>query len=302
MKKSYAKPFLIAIFTLFVSISCDQQFDTPNRLTADSLLKDKDFLSFMSSAEEARQKVLFRQKDLVIFSVVNGVSKPDFDASLRNASASLEKIKQWAQTKDLAVRNKNLIVKELGFENLADYDQIEQNIQTKRGILVNKYPELLTLTQEARKELFLKVIGQWGKSPNAKTSFRENVICTNCFMNNCNSCGTGEGKSSDIWDPSGGCAERYRECIQNKATIRDASKNLALVVYIEYLIAQCGSTALEAGTWATSLGPQAGVLVGGLAFAGCALGATLIYSETLRLIEATYRDGILDCQEKFNCF
>lgn len=110
MKKSYAKSFLIAIFTLFVSISCDQQFDTPSRLTANNLLKDKDFLSFMSSVEEARQKILFRQKDLVIFNVTNGVSKPDFDGSLKNASTSLEKIRQWGKTKELAIENKNLIV------------------------------------------------------------------------------------------------------------------------------------------------------------------------------------------------
>ena len=56
MKKSYAKSFLIAIFTLFVSISCDQQFDTPSRLTANNLLKDKDFLSFMSSAGLSHKK------------------------------------------------------------------------------------------------------------------------------------------------------------------------------------------------------------------------------------------------------
>ncbi|AEI48473.1 hypothetical protein [Runella slithyformis] len=184
MKKSYAKSFLIAIFTLFVSISCDQQFDTPSRLTTNNLLKDKDFLSFMSSVEEARQKILFRQKDLVIFKVTNGVSKPDFDGSLKNASASLEKIRLWAQTKELAIENKNLIVQELGFKNSVEYDQIEQNIQKSRETVVAKYPELLTLPKEERKELFLKVVEQWGKLPTAKTAFRENVICTDCFMNN----------------------------------------------------------------------------------------------------------------------
>jgi hypothetical protein len=298
MKKSYAKSFLIAIFTLFVSISCDQQFDTPSRLTANNLLKDKDFLSFMSSVEEARQKILFRQKDLVIFNVTNGVSKPDFDGSLKNANTSLEKIGQWAKTKELAIENKNLIVQELGFKNSVEYDQIEQNIQKSREIVVAKYPELLTLSLETRKDLFLKVVEQWEKLPNAKTAFSENVICTNCFFNNCNSCGTGEGKS-EIWEQSGG--DKCTIWQQNCKKIRDGQLGEARAILLaEWVTA--GITVYEIGTnvaagSAPIIGPfsvYAGAGAGILSGLGVAAWATFIYYEKVKVIEGEYSNCLMD--------
>ncbi|WP_428654760.1 hypothetical protein [Runella sp.] len=287
MKKTYIKSFLTVIITFFISMSCDRQLESAPQLTADKLLKDKDFLSFLSSTEEVRYKVIYRQRDLRTFERVD---------------SSLKKIQTWGKDPKLTLKNKALIVNELGFESWSAYEKLENDIQKKRALIISKYPELLSLPSEERMDLLLKTIERWDNS----SQIRRNVsdLCPNCFFNNCDYCSDGQFKEPNPGEnaATGYNQAKLEECKQIKLGIKNASLNIAWVVYLESLIG-CGAVGVEAGSWAAGLtGPLAGhafVVVGGLAGSGCALGATLIYFQTKNLIELTYRDGVMDCEDKY---
>ena len=291
--KNLRLKFFLSLFLLFlVVISCDQQVDTSKQPMADALIKDKDFLGFMESAEEIHFKVFYRQRDLGTFEKVD---------------ASIARIKSLSINSESALRNKSLIVKEIGFKDLPQFDQIDKELQLKRSVLVEKYPQLLVLSSKERQELLLKVVDGYKKMSTARLKGDENNyghgVCVRCYFNNCNSCGTGEPKAENPPPGalSGECANKLASCKQNKQTIRDASKNIAFVIFLEYLVLNCGSTAVSAGTSGLAFGPHGAALLGALAGTGCALAATLIYTQTLRLIEATYLDAIMDCENNYRC-
>ena len=291
MKKLRLKSLLSLFLLFFVAISCDQQVDTSEKLTADALLKDRDFLGFMESAEEIHYKVFYRQRDLGTFEKVD---------------ASIARIKLLSTNSESASRNKSLIVKEVGFKDLPQFDQIDKELQLKRSVLVEKYPQLLVLSSKERQELLLKAVDGYKKMPSARLKGDDDNyghgVCVKCYFNNCNSCGTGEPKHENPPPGalSGDCA-KLANCKQNKQTMRDASRNVALAIFLQYLVAECGSAAVSAGTYGLTFGPQGAALLGGLAGTGCALVATVIYTETLRMIEAAYQDGIMDCENNYHC-
>ena len=183
---------------------------------------------------------------------------------------------------------------------MSEYEKLENEIQKKRTLVISKYPELLSLSSEQRKDLLFKVVKQWDNLPQIRKN--GNDLCPNCFFNNCDYCRNGQVKTPSPDENGGYDIGKLEECKQIKRGIRDASLNIAWVVYIEALVG-CLVTGAEAGSWAAGLtGPLAGhsfVAVAGLAASGCGLGATLIYFQTKNLIELTYRDGVMDCEDKY---
>ena len=309
MKKLNLKSILSLFLLFFLSFGCEQQVDVPEKLTAAVLLKDNDFLDFMETAEEVRYKVLRRQSDWVIFAEANGVRKPDFSASLKNADNSLEKVRQWGSTKESAIQNKILIVKELGFTDWNEYEQLEEKIAKKRSTLTAKYPVLLTMSVEDRRELLAKVVKKWENIPNTKISTGGwNVLCTNCFFNNCNSCGTGEGKHpNDPWAGGSGPCEKLNNCLQNARNKKEAQLNQARALYVAELVL-CGADGLAAGGTVmagTVMFPPASVLAGTATALGVSVGClslvTYIYSQRSREIQADYNHMVMECESMFPC-
>ena len=174
MKKLRLKSLLSLFLLFFVAISCDQQVDTSEKLTADALLKDRDFLGFMESAEEIHYKVFYRQRDLGTFEKVD---------------ASIARIKSLSTNSESASRNKSLIVKEVGFKDLPQFDQIDKELQLKRSVLVEKYPQLLVLSSKERQELLLKAVDGYKKMPTARLKGDDNNyghgVCVKCYYSCC---------------------------------------------------------------------------------------------------------------------
>lgn len=286
MKKLNLKLFLSLFLLFFISFGCEEQISsTPKKLSAEVLLKDKAFVNFIEVVREMHQKVIYRQRDLGTFPKVEG---------------SIKKIRDWGKSEESALQNKELIVQELGFEDWNEYINLEKVLEDRRAIFTRKFPNFVNLPNVEKESIFLQAIEKLDKIPQARTS--HNVICPQCFFNSCDHCGNLPTYKSEFGQYGGGCDNtKLENCKANKAVIRDASKNLALVAFLTYVAATCGPFGAQvaaAGAVATG-GP--GALIGFFAFSGCTLPGLVVYHETLRLIEASYRDGIMDCEDKYGC-
>ncbi|WP_041340541.1 hypothetical protein [Runella slithyformis] len=125
-------------------------------------------------------------------------------------------------------------------------------------------------------------------------------------MNNCNSCGTGQGKT-EIWEPYGGSCEKLQQCKSNAKNKRNAAKNQAEALFIAELVL-CGADALAAGGYVAGgsaiLGP--GSLLAGVATTlvvdiGCMSLAAYVYHNRTREIDADYQHMIWECESMFPC-
>jgi hypothetical protein len=252
-------------------------------LTANALLNDKDFVSFMSTVEELRYV---------------SVRKVANSRTLPNLEFSLKRIETLSQNINTA--NKELIIKELGFRDYEEYNQLQEALDKKRVLLLHKFPSLSSMDGQKLKSLSSELISKTKTFANTRTSGSD--ICIDCFMNNCEQCywGNGYAKAVPGSDGAGGdqeCDKWRQACKQKRQGALDQAKGELLAEALGCLAAgyQIGTNVAAGsvpfiGPFAGHAGAAAGILSG----FGCGAWATYIYLAKESQIEADYTMCTMD--------
>lgn len=203
------------------------------------------------------------------------------------------------------------LIRELGFKDIDDYIEIQNQVKASRTRLLKKYD----INTDSELNDFEGVLKNAVIENNnlAKARGDWDNLCTHCFFNNCNNCNgsnspTGEGKDSSRPDGGGGdCLKKKLECLDraSRQKMSDAQNaNGALILAISTCVgsgAAAGTSVAGSTFFAGPYAVLAGIVTGGVSGGACLAGVYLVYQSAMENAELKYLETKDKCYSQYNC-